>query len=141
VQDIFFFAPSSPAVRATQPRIEWLPWVQTRGYSGRDVKLTTHLRVMPRSGMTCVYLHSPIALHGICLVNKDKGTSPLLLYLGLCHTCVYRLEVVSLRFYDFCCWFCVHRCHPSADRALLPLFWEIVSNINLLKAPSFLSSY
>jgi hypothetical protein len=35
------------------------------GKVARDVKLTTHLHVVPRSRMVKVYLHSAIRLHGV----------------------------------------------------------------------------
>jgi hypothetical protein len=35
--------------------------------SGQDVKLTTHLHLVPRSGMVKPYLHSLIHLHGVLL--------------------------------------------------------------------------
>jgi hypothetical protein len=38
-----------------------------RGQSGRDVRLTTLLCVIPRTRTVEVYLHSPICLHGIVL--------------------------------------------------------------------------
>jgi hypothetical protein len=37
----------------------------SRGKSSGDVKLTTHLHLVPRSRMVELYLHSPICLHGI----------------------------------------------------------------------------
>jgi hypothetical protein len=37
------------------------------GKSGKDVKLTTHLHLLPKSRMVELYLHSPIRLHGIVL--------------------------------------------------------------------------
>jgi hypothetical protein len=39
----------------------------SRGLSGRCVKLTTHLHLVPRSWMVELYLCSPIRLHGIML--------------------------------------------------------------------------
>jgi hypothetical protein len=38
-----------------------------RGYSGRGMKLTTDLHLVPRSRMVELYLYSPICLHGIVL--------------------------------------------------------------------------
>jgi hypothetical protein len=39
-------------------------WLFRREYSGRGVKLTTHLHLMPRSEMAELYLHSLSCLHG-----------------------------------------------------------------------------
>jgi hypothetical protein len=38
-----------------------------RGRAARDMKLTIHLQLTPRSGMVEPYLHSPINLHGVKL--------------------------------------------------------------------------
>jgi hypothetical protein len=38
-----------------------------RKQSGRDVKVTSHFRLVPRSRMVELYLHSPTCLHGIML--------------------------------------------------------------------------
>jgi hypothetical protein len=38
-----------------------------RRWSFRDVKLTTHLHLLPRTGMVELYLHSHLCLHGIVL--------------------------------------------------------------------------
>jgi hypothetical protein len=38
-----------------------------RGRAARDMKLTTHLQLTPRSGMVEPYLHSLIDLHGVGL--------------------------------------------------------------------------
>jgi hypothetical protein len=37
------------------------------GYSGRGVKLSTQLHLVPRPSMVELYFHSPIHLHGIVL--------------------------------------------------------------------------
>jgi hypothetical protein len=39
----------------------------TQGYSGRGVKLTTHLHLVPRSRMMQLYLYSPVRLHDMVL--------------------------------------------------------------------------
>jgi hypothetical protein len=41
------------------------PW----GWSGRSLKLTTHLRVVPRWRMVQLYLHSPCVFMAWCLIN------------------------------------------------------------------------
>jgi hypothetical protein len=46
-----------------------------RRQSGRGVKLTTHLYLVPRSRMLELYLHSPICLHGIVLNWLSAGTN------------------------------------------------------------------
>jgi hypothetical protein len=38
-----------------------------KGYSGRGVKLTTHLELVPNLRMVDLYIHSPIRLHGLVL--------------------------------------------------------------------------
>jgi hypothetical protein len=38
-----------------------------RGQSGRGVKLTPHLHLVPRSRMMELYIHSAICLHGTML--------------------------------------------------------------------------
>jgi hypothetical protein len=38
-----------------------------REYSGRSVKLSTYLQLVPRSRIVELYLHSPICLHGMVL--------------------------------------------------------------------------
>jgi hypothetical protein len=37
------------------------------GYGGREVKLATHLNILPSSSMVELYLRSPIRLHGVVL--------------------------------------------------------------------------
>jgi hypothetical protein len=58
----FYFSISSrPALRFTQPPIKWVPGALSRGHSGRGVKLTTHLQLVPRSrksGSTHQLLHT-----------------------------------------------------------------------------------
>jgi hypothetical protein len=71
----FFFAPQ---------RLRWLwgtlsfyngyrglsPWRQ----SGRDMKLATHLRLVPRSRMVELYFHSPIHPRGMLINHRDNFT-------------------------------------------------------------------
>jgi hypothetical protein len=45
----------------------------SRGLSGRVVKLTTHLYLVPRSRKLKLYFHSPICLHGIVLNYLSTG--------------------------------------------------------------------
>jgi hypothetical protein len=40
---------SRTALGPTQPLIQWVPWALSLGWSGRSVKLTTHLHLLPRS--------------------------------------------------------------------------------------------
>jgi hypothetical protein len=49
------------------------------GLSGRGVKLTTHLHLVPRSRKVEPYLHSPTRLHGIVL-NPSKTESLYITY-------------------------------------------------------------
>jgi hypothetical protein len=47
---IFLFTTGSrPALGLTQPSVQWVPAALFLGYSGRGVKLTTHLPLVPRS--------------------------------------------------------------------------------------------
>jgi hypothetical protein len=46
-----------------------------RGYSGRGVKLTTHLHLVSRSKIVELYLHSPIYLLGVVLNKLSMGTA------------------------------------------------------------------
>jgi hypothetical protein len=67
-QEIFiFFTASRPAVGPTQAPIQWVQGVLSREQSGWNVKLTTHLHLVPSSGMVELYFHSPIRLHGMVL--------------------------------------------------------------------------
>jgi hypothetical protein len=48
----FSLTPASrPALVPSQPRIQWVLGVLSLGYSGRVVKLTTHLHLLPTSKM------------------------------------------------------------------------------------------
>jgi hypothetical protein len=68
-QRIFFLAPESrPALRPTQPPIQWVPGVISPGGKarGRGVTLTTHPHLVPRLSMSRSYTSSPtICLHGM----------------------------------------------------------------------------
>jgi hypothetical protein len=50
-----------PTVGPTQPPVQWVPGGSLPG-CGRDVKLTSHLHIVPRSRMVELYLHSPICI-------------------------------------------------------------------------------
>jgi hypothetical protein len=58
---------TSSLVKGVSPPIKWVPGALSRGLSGRDVKLTTHLQLVPRSRNVDLYIHSPICLHGVML--------------------------------------------------------------------------
>jgi hypothetical protein len=45
------------------------------GWGGRGLKLTTHLHLVPRSGMVELYFHSPLHLHGLLLNWLSTGTA------------------------------------------------------------------
>jgi hypothetical protein len=45
----YFSMSSRPALGCTQPPIQWVPGALSQGWSGRGVKLTTHLQLVPRS--------------------------------------------------------------------------------------------
>jgi hypothetical protein len=65
---IFIFSTASKqTLGPIQSHIQWVRWAHPQGYSGRSVKLTTHLHLVPRSRMVELYLHSYVRLHGIVL--------------------------------------------------------------------------
>jgi hypothetical protein len=49
VKNYYFSMSSRPALGSTQPPIQWVPGALSRGESGRGVKLTTRLQLLPRS--------------------------------------------------------------------------------------------
>jgi hypothetical protein len=51
---------SRPALRPTQPPIQWVPGIKR----GRGVTLTTHPHIVPRSKMSRSYASPPWRLHG-----------------------------------------------------------------------------
>jgi hypothetical protein len=68
---------SRPAWGSTQPPIQWIPgFLFPGGESGKGVKLTTHLYLVPKSGMVELYLHSPTSsLHSAGLSkHRDNFT-------------------------------------------------------------------
>jgi hypothetical protein len=67
VKNFHFSIPSRPALGSTQPPIKWLSGALSRGLSGRGVKLTTHLQLVPRARNVDLYIHSHIRLHGVML--------------------------------------------------------------------------
>jgi hypothetical protein len=58
---------SRPALGPTQPPVQWVPGVLSRGVNrGRGVTLTTHPHLMSRSWMSRSYTSSPLKrLHGV----------------------------------------------------------------------------
>jgi hypothetical protein len=51
-----------------QPLVEWLPGrTLFRGEIGRGMKLINHFRLVPRSRMVEVFLHSSIRLYGVVI--------------------------------------------------------------------------
>jgi hypothetical protein len=69
----FFSAPQR--LGPTQAPIQWVPGALPRGWSGRGVKLTSHVHLVPRSRMVELCLHSPICFHGIVLNELITGTT------------------------------------------------------------------
>jgi hypothetical protein len=76
---------SRPALRPTQPRIQWVPGVLSPGAKhGRGVTLTTHPHLVPRLSMSRSCTSSPP-----CASRACSGTAlftSLLLYLQCCLT-------------------------------------------------------
>jgi hypothetical protein len=71
---------SRPALRSTQPPVQWTPGVLSPGLtSGRGVTLTTHPHLVPSSWMIRSYTSSPLRLHK-CVV-------------GLLYSCIYLLTL------------------------------------------------
>jgi hypothetical protein len=65
--------------RPTQPPIQWVTGFFPPVYSGRGVKLTTDLHLVPRSRIVGLYLHSPMYIHDLVLNYLSTGTtSPFL---------------------------------------------------------------
>jgi hypothetical protein len=59
-QKIFLFPNESiMALRPTQPPIQWVSGTVSPGISGKGVKLTTHLHLMPKLRMVELHLHYP----------------------------------------------------------------------------------
>jgi hypothetical protein len=66
---IFLFITASRIVLGpTQPPIHWVPAALSLGVSGRSVRLTTHLHLVPRSKNEWSYTSTPpIRLHDVVL--------------------------------------------------------------------------
>jgi len=84
-------AVSRPALGPTQPPIQWVPGILSRGYSGRGVKLTTHLHLVLRlrmRGAIPPLPHMSQCLMAWCLVkHRDNFTFTLPLVWRVCeHT-------------------------------------------------------
>jgi hypothetical protein len=80
-----FSSPRSPDLLCGPPNLLFngyrglFPW----GLSGRGVKLTTHLKLVPESRKVhlLVYIHSPIRFHGVVLNYLSIGkTLPFYIY-------------------------------------------------------------
>jgi hypothetical protein len=54
---------SRPTLGPTEPSIQWVLGALSPGVKRRDVKLTTHLQLVPRSRLVHLYLRSAIHLH------------------------------------------------------------------------------
>jgi hypothetical protein len=73
-RDFLFYTAPRPALGPRQPPIQWVPRALSPGERGRIVKLTTHIYLVPRSGIIKLYLHSPIRLHDVVLNELSAGT-------------------------------------------------------------------
>jgi hypothetical protein len=54
-------------IRCPLTSIQWVSWAPSLDESGRGVKLTTRLQLMPRSRMVKLFFHSPVSLHFLVL--------------------------------------------------------------------------
>lgn len=68
-------------LRTTQPPNQWLKEALSTGLGGRGVKLTTHLRPVPRSGMSGALLPLRQYFHGV-----DKNNIKLYILLSVLTT-------------------------------------------------------
>jgi hypothetical protein len=82
---IFIFTTASrTALGPAQPPIQCVPGAPSLGQSGRDVKLTTHLLLVPRSKNAWSYTSTPpIRLPGV-VVSQAQGQLYLYLYYYIC---------------------------------------------------------
>jgi hypothetical protein len=73
---IFLFNTASrTALGPTQPPINWVPGALSWGWSGRGVKLTIHLHLVPRSKNEWSYTSTPpIRLHGVVFSSSTGIT-------------------------------------------------------------------
>jgi hypothetical protein len=72
---------SRPALGSIQPPIQWSPGVIFRGYSGRGLKLTTHLQLVSRSrkcGSIHSLLHAPPWRTAYLVKYRSNFTLPFL---------------------------------------------------------------
>jgi hypothetical protein len=77
-----FTTTSRPALGPTQPPIQGVTRAVSLGFSGRGVKLTTHLHLLPRSNNEWSYTSTPPKrLHGVVLSLKKKAQGQLYFYL------------------------------------------------------------
>jgi hypothetical protein len=113
------FSTSSKLVPGpTQPPIPWVPGLFPQWWSGRGVKLTIRLHLVPSSRMAELYRHSPICLRGIVLNELSTGTT-------LPFTVRWRIQIVKLismqlHLYFWCFPFCLKQVY---------LFCTLFSNI------------
>jgi hypothetical protein len=71
-----FSTASRPALERTQPPIQLVPGTFARGYSGRSVKLTTHLHLV-LSGAIPQFPHTP-SRPGMCLCKRKDNFNSVL---------------------------------------------------------------
>jgi hypothetical protein len=68
-----------PQLSSSQPPVQWVPWVLSPGVKrGRNVMLTTHPHLVPRSWMSRSYTSSPLSASMAC-----RGTALLFFLLLL----------------------------------------------------------
>jgi hypothetical protein len=90
---------SRRALEPTQPPFQWVPGALSLGQSGRGVKLTTHLQLVPRSKNAWSYTSTPqYVFMAWCSVKKSTGTTlslPFVTYYTTSNL-LYKLRNTSL---------------------------------------------
>jgi hypothetical protein len=61
-------------LRPIQPYTDRVPGALSPGVKRRGVKLITRFRLVSKSRMVELYLHSPICVHGVVCKHRDNVT-------------------------------------------------------------------
>jgi hypothetical protein len=70
VKNFLFFTSSRLAMGPTEPPIQWIPGVHSPGVK-RSEREADHSP--PTSAEVNLYIHSPCAFMGSCLINQEQG--------------------------------------------------------------------